>query len=139
MKKLIIALTFIVATTTAFAQTKLYAYALEHGSWNSYSKKWEFNELQKVNLIISVFTNAVTINDAAQTSLTIETFEGEKNDKTYEGEPYTSNAWACFDEKNRRCTFSMIKYHTTKDLLVTVRYNNYSFRYYIRSNDVDNF
>jgi len=139
MKKLIIALTFIVATTTAFAQTKLYAYALEHGQWNKYKEEWDFDNYKKVDLTISIYSNSIYINDAAQTSLTVLSFDGEKSDKTYGGEPYTVNAWNCSDEKNRRCMFSLVRYHTSKTNLITIRYSDYSFRYYVSSDKVDNF
>jgi hypothetical protein len=139
MRKFILAFLMLIATTATFSQTKMYAYGLEHGSWNASAEKWEFNNYRKVNLAISIYSNAIYINDAAQTSFRVESYEGERKDRTSDGELYTANAWGCYDEKNRRCTFSIVKYHTTQDILITIRYNNYSFRYYVRSNDVDNF
>ena len=138
MKKFIIALLMLIATTT-FSQTKMYAYGLEHGAWNEYTEKWDFESYKKVSLTITIYSNVIYINDVAQTSFSVESYEGEKKDVTDGGEPYTANAWTCSDQKNRRCTFSMVRYHTSKSTLITVRYNNYSFRYYVRSNDVDNF
>lgn len=138
MKKFITALLMLVVTT-AFSQTKMYAYGLEHGSWNTSTESWNFNNYRKVNLTVTLYSNAIYINDAAQTSLSIESYEGEKKDVTSDGEPYTADAWTCADEKNRRCTFSIVRYHTSKSILLTVRYNNYSFRYYVRYNDVDNY
>ena len=137
MKKLIILAVICLTTTISFAQGKLYAYALESGKWNDYTKHWEYNRAVSVDLTITTAKTYISINDQAGTFLSIDSYEGETNDETYDGIKYTSNRWRCRDEKNRTCNFSMVSY-ADGTYLVIVMYNNYSYRYYVRATTLSN-
>jgi hypothetical protein len=68
----------------------------------------------------------------------VDSYEGEENGVTTDGVKYVAVRWGCTDEKYRRCKFSMIKYEDGI-YLITVMYNDYSFRYYVRATRLSNF
>jgi hypothetical protein len=138
MKKLIILAIILLTTTSSFSQSKLYAYLLESGSWNSYTGHWEYKKPIDVNLTFTVTKAFISINDVANTVFAVDSYEGEENGVTTDGVKYVAVRWGCTDEKYRRCKFSMIKYEDGI-YLITVMYNDYSFRYYVRATRLSNF
>jgi hypothetical protein len=138
MKKLIILAVICLTTTISFAQVKLYAYLLETGTWNRYTDKWEYSRLVNTSLEVTVNKTYISVNDQAGTFLSIDSYEGETIGKTSDGVKYKAVRWNCTDELRRNCLFSMVEYEDDTYLL-TVMYNNLSYRYYIRANKLSNF
>ena len=134
MRKLILAVLFSAMSIIGLAQTTSYAYKLEFGNWNTYTKKWMWEDLKDVDLTFTLGKTYVKINDQAHTFLSII----EQDDNT-DDDKLKSVSWICTDEKNRRCTF-MITYHKQDNVITYgIMYNDRCFRYYIRNGKVDNF
>lgn len=138
MKKLIVLAVMMIMTTASFSQTKLYSYLLESGDWNAYTEHWEYKKPINVNLTFTIAKTYVSIDDVANTYLTINSYDGEDRGTTSSGVKYYAAVWNCTDEKYRGCKFSMIKYDDGQ-YLITIMYKNYSFRYYIRTSQLSDF
>lgn len=138
MKKIIILAIVMLTTSASFSQSKLYAYILESGNWNPSIGHWEYKKPIDVNLTVTVAKTYISINDQAETFISINSYEGEENGTTKDGVKYTAVRWKCTDEKQRTCSFSMIKYEDGVYLLC-VMYNNYSFRYYVKTSELSDF
>jgi hypothetical protein len=132
MKKLIILVIVFLITTAAFSQTsKWHASLMEEGPWNDSTTNWEYKKTISVDVIIIITKEDISFNDKYNTFLTINSNEGEVNGITLDSVKYNAARWSCTDEKLRDCIFSMIKYEDGVYLL-SVMYNDYSFRYYVK-------
>ena len=71
MKKIILAVLFSAITIIGFSQTTSYAYKLETGVWNTYTKKWMWQDLIDIDLTFTLGKTYIKIDDKANTFLSI--------------------------------------------------------------------
>lgn len=137
MKK---ALTFLVATLitlSAFTQpTK--AYMLQVARYNKTIGTWKWDDPDNVNLPITIENNYVKIHDEYGTKLWTYEDLGEKKAIDDDGDAYTKHVWNAYDEKNKKCRFTMLYYTSGVKLVTyTIQYSDIAFRYYITHNNDD--
>jgi len=128
MKKLlIIALLFVSAT--AFSQKSYSIFRMQTGKYNG--KSWTWALPRDINMTATLSGIHVFISDQADTHITTYEDLGEKADTDNDGTPYTSHSWKAYDEKNRKCLFSMQNYKEESYLIYYIMYNDMCFRYYV--------
>jgi len=135
MKKLILLLLFSAITSFGISQTTSYAYKLETGVWNTYTKKWMWQDLIDIDLTFTLGKTYIKIDDKAHTFLSIIEQDGAITDD----DKMNSARWTCIDEMNRRCSFSMTYFKESGTNIYNIMYNDKCFRYYIKKDKIDNF
>jgi hypothetical protein len=135
MKKLLLAVLFSAITIIGFSQTTSYAYKLETGVWNTYTKKWMWQDLIDIDLTFTLGKTYIKIDDKANTFLSII----EQDGSIIDDDKMHSARWTCSDEMNRRCSFSMTYFKESGTNIYNIMYNDKCFRYYIKKDRIDNF
>ena len=126
MKKILLLTILVFIVSFSFSQSKRTAYQLETGSWNEYSKTWDFREPIATRLVFKLSKTYVMINDEANTHLSIL---NDTNDD--DNSKYKSHSWMCNDEKGRKCTFMMTTYKSDGQTIYVIIYSDICFRYSI--------
>lgn len=135
MKKIIILITLVVLSSSAFSQTYSNVYMMETGTWNTYSETWRWDDVKNVDLTFTLSKTYVKINDRAHTYLSIVEVDKEVDDNDVK-----STSWICRDENNRRCIFTIMGFKEKKMIVYSIMYNDMAFRYYIKTGSrIDNF
>jgi hypothetical protein len=135
MKKLILLLLFSAITSVGISQSTSYAYKLETGVWNTYTKKWMWEDLIDIDLTFTLGKTYIKIDDKANTFLSIIEQDGAITDD----DKMHYARWTCIDEMNRRCSFSMTYFKESGTNIYNIMYNDKCFRYYIKKDKIDNF
>jgi hypothetical protein len=135
MKKLILLLLFSAITLVGISQSTSYAYKLETGVWNTYTKKWMWQDLIDIDLTFTLGKTYIKIDDKANTFLSIVEQDGAITDD----DKMHNARWTCIDEMNRRCSFSMTYFKESGTNIYNIMYNDKCFRYYIKKDKIDNF
>jgi hypothetical protein len=134
IKMVLLALLSLV-TTSVFSQSYDKTSMMEIGTWNTYTREWDWESPVIIDFIIKINGKKIYINDAAKTVITV--YGESQIDKSYndQGERYVCNTWDAYDEKNRKCKF-MMSYIPGKSLMVyLVIYSDIALRYYCPQND----
>jgi len=132
MKKTFIFLVAILLSLVSAAQTK--AYMMQVARYSKTTERWKWDDPDQVNLRITIESNFVKIHDEYGTKLWTYEDLGEKRDYDDDGDAYTKHIWNAYDEKNRKCRFTMLYYTSGVSLVTyTIQYNDIAFRYYISS------
>lgn len=130
MKKLLFCAMLLVSTT-AFCQTQWSTYRNQIGTWDSYSKKWVYGEVNYSDIIITFGKAYVSMDNRAQSYYRITVDNGESTGYTNDYTSYKSHSWDALDDKNRKCILSMIKYEGDDyDIVFSVMYDDIVFKYY---------
>lgn len=130
MKKTFILLVAVLFTLVATAQSK--AYMMQVARYSKTIKKWRWDDPSDVNLPITIENNYVKIHDEYGTKLWTYEDLGEKKDYDDDGDAYTKHMWNAYDEKNRKCRFTMLYYTSGVQLVTyTIQYSDIAFRYYV--------
>lgn len=137
MKKAFIFLVATLFTICSFGQpTK--AYMLQMAKYNKTMGGWKWNEPDNVDLTITIENNYVKIHDEYGTKLWTYEDLGEKKAIDDDGDAYTKHVWNAYDEKNKKCRFTMLYYTSGVKLVTyTIQYSDVAFRYYITHNNND--
>jgi len=130
MKALILSLLLCVSTFS-FGQKIETTYQVQSGTYNKYSKKWDWNDALDREIEIKLDKSVVYIYNNANTILYTYEDLGEKNDYDKDGDKYKTHTWRAYDDKNRKCLFMMTWY-------VDIN-SDTGFRFYIRNNELSNF
>ena len=129
MKKTFIFLVAILLTLAATAQK---AYMMQVARYSKTAENWKWDEPDNVNLRITIENNYVKIHDEYGTKLWTYEDLGEKSGYDDDGDAYKKHVWMAYDEKNRKCRFTMLWYTNEVRLVTyTIQYNDIAFRYYI--------
>jgi uncharacterized protein (UPF0297 family) len=102
--------------------------------WNTYSKKWDFNEPKSTNLKLSIYNNVVTINDEAHSR-----YEAMSNKTQESTSNYDRTSWNAIDERGRNIIMQIIKYKESGDLVFMIIYDNFLLSYYINKSGLSPF
>ena len=133
MKKLlIIALLFVSAT--AFSQTSYSIFKMQKGKYNG--KSWDWSLPRNIKMTATLSGDHLFISDQADTHITTYEDLGENSDIDNDGTPYISHSWKAYDEKNRKCLFSMQNYKEENYIVYYIMYNDICFRYYVSRTEV---
>jgi hypothetical protein len=138
MKALILSLLLCVSTFS-FGQKIETTYQVQSGTYNKYSKKWDWNDALDREIEIKLDKSVVYIYNNANTILYTYEDLGEKNDYDKDGDKYKTHTWRAYDDKNRKCLFMMTWYVDIKLIVYSVIYSDTGFRFYIRNNELSNF
>lgn len=135
MKKLLVVLLGLIISINSFAQLDR-AYMIQVGKYSQITGTWNWGPTETVNLRFTIETNFVKINDEYGTRLWTYEDLGQSDHYDDDGDPYSKHVWSAYDEKNRKCRFSMLWYTTprVKIITYTIQYNDVAFRYYISTN-----
>lgn len=135
MKKLLCLLLGLFITITSFAQLDR-AYAMQVAKYNQTTGSWIWGPAQDVNLRFTMEVNFIKIHDEYGTRLWTYEDLGQSDHYDDDGDPYSKHVWNAYDEKNRKCRFTMLWYTTPRVKIVTytVQYSDVAFRYYISTN-----
>lgn len=108
------------------------AYMLQVATYNSSRDTWIWGEAQTVNLRFTMETNHVKIDDENGTQIWTYEDLGKKSGYDDDGDAYSKHVWNAYDEKNRKCRFTMLWYTSGVKLVTyTIQYSDFAFRYYI--------
>jgi hypothetical protein len=129
-KKLSMLLVAMLAMASTWGQYDR-AYALQVGKYSEYTKKWNWEQAQDINLRFTMEGNFLKINDEAGTKLWTYEDQGEKSGVDADGDRYKRHTWKAFDEKNRKCMFIMTWYNEPRLVVYSIIYSDFAFRYYI--------
>lgn len=139
MKRLLLIVALFVSTIS-FAQPKTdYSYQVQSGRYNTTYKRWDWSVAEEREIAIKLDGTRVIIENNANTIL--DTYEdlGEDNGKDDEGDRYKVHRWKAYDNKSRKCIFTMLWYDDVPLVVYSVVYNDVAFRFYIRNNKLSNF
>lgn len=137
MKKILSLLLFV--STLSFAQRNETSYQVQSGKYNSYTKKWTWNEVADQEVSIKLDGSVIYIYNNANTVLATYEDMGEKSGYDGDGDKYKTHTWRAIDNKNRKCLFMMTWYTDIPIIVYSVIYNDTGFRFYIRNNNLSNF
>jgi len=120
MKKLILALLFVIVSLTGKAQpSTMNAYAIQVGYWNYIDEDWDYKPLEPCAVSFILQGNVIIANDAAgSTYYTYELFT----------ETATRISWRALDEKQLECIVSLSNVDDIRCFVVM--YNDIIYRYY---------
>jgi len=131
MKKLLCVLLGLIITLSSYAQLDR-AYSMQVARYNEITAKWVWGAAQDVNLRFTFEGSYIRIHDEYGTRLWTYEDLGETSGYDDDGDSYKKRVWNAFDEKNKRCRFTMLWYtNGIKLVTYTVQYSDYAFRYYI--------
>lgn len=134
MKKAFTILVAVLLSISAFSQLDR-AYMIQVAKYNESLDTWKWGEAQKVNLKFTMQTNHIKINDDYGTQIWTYEDLGQKSGYDDDGDAYKKHVWNAYDEKNRKCRFTMLWYTDGVKLVTyTIQYSDIAFRYYISTN-----
>lgn len=137
MKKALTLLLATLFTLSSFAQLDK-AYMIQVARYNKYVGTWKWDEPENVNLRFTIETNYIKIHDEYGTKLWTYEDLGTKSAYDDDGDAYSKHVWNAYDEKNRKCRFTMLWYtNRVKLVTYTIQYSDIAFRYYISTNNND--
>lgn len=131
MKKISTLAIALLIAITSFSQQFEKVYQLQVGKYNQYSKTWDWQKAESVDLRFNMEGNFVRINDEYGTRIWTYEDLGETGGYDTDGDRYKKHTWKAYDEKNRRCNFVMLWYTTIRLVVYTISYSDIAFRYYI--------
>ena len=109
---------------------------LQVARYNKTIGTWKWDDPDNVNLPITIENNYVKIHDEYGTKLWTYEDLGEKKAIDDDGDAYTKHVWNAYDEKNKKCRFTMLYYTSGVKLVTyTIQYTDIAFRYYITHNN----
>lgn len=119
-------------TFSSFAQLNR-VYSMQMAKYNQTTGSWVWGPIKDVDLRFTMESNFLKINDEYGTRIWTYEDLGEKSGYDDDGDPYTVHVWNAYDEKNRKCRFTMLWYTTPRVKIVTytIQYSDIAFRYYI--------
>jgi hypothetical protein len=119
MKKLILALLFVIVSLTSKAQNIMNTYGIQVGYWNYIAEDWDYKPLEPCVVSFILQGNVIIANDlAASTYYTYELFV----------ETDTRISWRALDEKQLECIVSLVSMNDIRCFVVM--YNDIIYRYY---------
>jgi len=131
MKKLTCLLLGMIITLSSFAQLDR-AYSMQVAKYNQVTGAWTWSQTKDVNLKFTFEGSYIKIHDDYGTRLWTYEDLGETSGYDDDGDSYNKHVWNAYDEKNRKCRFTMLWYtNGIKLVTYTVQYGDYAFRYYI--------
>ena len=119
------------AATTSTAQSSYRVYSMQFGKYSEYAKKWSWDDPVDVSLRATLDGNLVRINDEAGTKIWTYEDLGQKSGVDADGDSYRRHNWRGYDEKNRKCLFTITWYVQPRLTYYTIIYSDFAFRYYI--------
>lgn len=139
MKKLLFCAMLLVSTT-AFCQTQWSTYRNQTATWNTYTKKWDYGEINYSNITITFSKAFISMDNRAQSYYRITEDEGDKTGYTDNYTHYQSHSWVALDNKDRKCIITVIKYDGDQyDIVVSVMYDDILFKYFYSPSKTDRF
>lgn len=143
MKKLIFIVCMLFVTMTTYAQTTMSSYKNQVGFWNTYAKKYDWQELKYADIKIVFAKSYVKFYDQADSFYTILKANEKEKGYTNDAKPqkYESYSWDAIDEENRKVFIMVIFYENDNEFITNIMYNDRVFRYYLVKNNgsLDNF
>lgn len=143
MKKLIFIVCMLFVTMTTYAQTTMSSYKNQVGFWNTYAKKYDWQELKYADIKIVFAKSYVKFYDQADSFYTILKANEKEKGYTNDAKPqkYESYSWDAIDEQNRKVFIMVIFYENDNEFITNIMYNDRVFRYYLVKNNgsLDNF
>lgn len=131
MKKLLFVLLGLIITLSSYAQLDR-AYSLQVAKYNKTTGIWVWGDPTDVDLRFTFEGSYIRIHDEYGTRIWTYEDLGETSGYDDDGDSYKKHVWMAYDEKNRKCRFTMLWYTSGVKLVTyTVQYNDYAFRYYI--------
>lgn len=128
MKKIIVsAFIILICLRPLFAQTFVYTDRNMYGTWNSYTKKYSYGDVNNSNIIFQFFDKYISADDNSNSVYRIV----KKSKDVYE-DKYKIFGWDCYDEQNRSCSFNITRYYDpeTPDIIMII-YPKYAYIYFI--------
>lgn len=128
MKKIILSVFIIlICVRPLFSQYLIYTDKNMIGSWNQYTKKYTYGELNDANITFEINKKYITANDNSNSIYRIT----KKSNDIYE-DGYKIFGWDCYDERNRSCSFSITDYYDQDKLdIIMIIYPKYAYIYFI--------
>lgn len=124
---------------TCLSQTELISYRNEIGTWNEYSKKWEFGTMNKANIPIRFYSDKVVMGNKAGSVYVVTEDLGEDDGYSDDGVKRKIHKWKAYDKDGKRCSISLfVVYNKDYDpFLFTVMYEDVLLRYYCAEGEYD--
>jgi hypothetical protein len=124
--------TFVLLSLIGSAQKYDEVYRVQ--SYIKRNDKWEIELDKPVKLEIKLQDNDLYILDEADTHLVCYQYEGKSEGVDDDNDKYISKTWLAYDERGKRCKFSIQTYKNIPLIILYTFYNDVYFRYYIKGN-----
>jgi len=138
MKRLLIA--FLLLSSSVFAQNSDWrSYRNESGTWNSYTSKWNWGEMNYADIPIIFDGSQIRLINKAMSVYNVIESEGEKEKYTDDGVRYKSISWIARDKDYRRCRIVMTHHFSEEydPMILSIQYDDFSIRFYCRKGQLD--
>ncbi len=135
MKKIIVSVFIIlIFLRPLHAQYLVHTQKNMSGTWNSYTKKYTYGEVNSANITFQFHNKYISANDNSKSIYRIT----KKSNDILEDD-YKIFGWDCLDEQNRSCSFSITKYYdpNTPDIIMII-YPKFAYIYFIHSVENEN-
>lgn len=135
MKKLLLLIVFsLTLVMSSVAQQYKQVSKIEIGTWSTYVRKWIWESPVPTDMILKLSGSHVYISDQAKTHIVTYGPMEESSGYNNEGYYYNSNRWKSYDEKGRKCYFSINGIEELNLIIYAIMYDDVVFRYYCYQN-----
>ena len=131
MKKHVLLLVLLLVTTICTAQVSKTAVSVTSSYWSATSRAWVDYNTSSVDIVFVLYKTKIIANDKAQSKYFII-----NNRPDYKTDTYSTSSWDCYDEKGRKCIFSIGFYQGGKQVFF-VFYDDVCFTYTMKSDPFD--
>ena len=124
MKQLLL-IALLLLCLTGKGQSYYHAFSVTIGTWNNYTNSWNSSDPSNVDLIFTVQSNVIMINNKAQTTLTLggqPVVTEISNVKAY--------SWKAIDNNYKNCQF-FEKFFSDGETYFTIMYEDLLFEYQV--------
>lgn len=145
MKKTIILLTLLFCSLLTFSQsTNWVSYRNELGTWNIYSKSWDWGEMNKAYIPVYFGKTYISLENKLQSYFLILEDKGKRYDYTdkYPRAKMTLHDWLAKDKDGKICVLTMTSVESADydPIILSIMYDDIAFRFYCKQKStVDSF
>ena len=138
LKKIVLLVSLSISTIVLFAQSTENVTYIQIGKIDS-DGDIIWGEKEVSDLVFTYNGKHIYIDDKAKTHLYCYKKTNDSEGVNNQGDRYTSHTWDAYDEKSRKCIFSMLYFKDLKLSIYGIVYNDYAFRYFINMETLSNY
>ncbi len=128
MKKVILLAAILLSFSFSYCQNYYKVYAVTSGTWNSYSRDYDWGDDEKTDMEITMKGRIIFVSDKAKSTYT--TYKEIPMSTTSKIQSQT--AWWAYDESLIKCVVKLIHYRNGMQMLYVI-YDNIAVGYYFTS------
>lgn len=135
MKKLIILCLLTLIMNWSYSQTEFKSYMNTIGTWNTYTKKWDFGKINKSEITFTYENDFLTADDASHSRYYIYGKGVKESNETYSSLDYKS----VLDERNRKCYLLFYTNKKENYRTISIMYDDTIFKYFLEDDNLSKF